>query len=305
MNRAAAAFAALLFLGTGATAAAEDAEEVYRRAVTVLGEAIRESHRADGAALVARAAEMGLAAAQFHLATLYAEGTVLPLDKGRALEWFRRAAQQGHPAAQYAVGLAQMAAGDRRGAADWFRRAAEQGQTDARFQLALLLEKGDGVPQDEAEARRLYAQAAEQNDTASMMNLALMLDRGRGGPADLDAAIGWYVRAAGAQLPEAMHALCEILLDGRGVDSDPEKAAGWCHAAANRGHAPAQLLLATLYALGNGVAIDEVQAAAWLIIAARSGFPPAVKARDGLLPNLPPEIRTQAEALSGTLVPAN
>lgn len=299
-----AALAALLvLLATAKPAIAdEDAATLYRKGQTILAEATQESHRRDGAALITRSAVLGHLPAQYHLGFLFGEGRGVTRDAQKALHWFRRAADKGDAKAQYAVGLALSRQSDKREAAQWFRRAADQGMVDAQFQLALLYEKGYGVTVNEARARRLY-QSAAKTDTAAIFNLALMLDEGRGGPPDLNGAIDLYIRAAQASLPAAQHALCELLLDGHGVARNLEDAVGWCRAAAQQDHAPAQLLLATFYALGHGVEPDEGRAAAWLIVAAKLGFPPAIKARDGLLPSLPPDIRARAKGIAKTLRP--
>ena len=141
--------ALLALLATAHTVyAKEEAEALYRRGQTVMTEATRDGHRADGANLIARAAALGHAPAQYHLGFLYGEGQGVTRDPAKAIEWFRRAADQGHAEAQYAVGLSLAGRADKREAAEWFRRAAGQGLVDAQFQLALLYEKGDGVAAD-------------------------------------------------------------------------------------------------------------------------------------------------------------
>ena len=300
MKRTVAALLALLAV-TPPAVAEEDASALYARGRTILAGATQDTHRADGAALIARAAALGHPPAQYHLGFLYGEGRGVPRDPRKALLWFRTAADQGHMEAQYAVGLALSRLPDKREAADWFRRAAEQGMVDAQFQLALLHETGDGIAADEREARRWYKAAADKKDPAAMFNLALMLDQGRGGPSDLQSAVGLYIQAAQAALPEAQHALCELLLDGRGAAQNFANAAAWCLAAAQQGYAPAQLLLATFYALGRGVEPDEARAAAWLTVAADQDYPPAVKARDDLIPRLSDAVRRRAKEIVAEL----
>jgi TPR repeat protein len=65
----------------------------------------------------------------------FREGQDVDKDKGTAVEWLRKAAEQGHAGAQY--GLAE-AYRDGEGvdesldeAAGWFRKSAEQGNVDA------------------------------------------------------------------------------------------------------------------------------------------------------------------------------
>ena len=44
----------------------------------------------------------------------------------------------------------------------WIQRAVAQGDADGQYNLAYLYETGEGVPQDEDEAYRLYSLAAAQ-----------------------------------------------------------------------------------------------------------------------------------------------
>lgn len=47
-----------------------------------------------------KAAEQGLADAQYHLGVIYEEGSGVPRDNEKAIKWHRAAAEQGHPEAQ-------------------------------------------------------------------------------------------------------------------------------------------------------------------------------------------------------------
>ena len=53
---------------------------------------------------------------------------------------------------------------DEKQAAEWFRRAAERGYVDSAFDLALLYERGLGVPQDMKQALTWYGIAAQAGD---------------------------------------------------------------------------------------------------------------------------------------------
>ena len=101
-------------------------------------------------------AEQGVAAAQYQLGTLYAEGKGVEQSDVTATEWFQRAAEQGNAAAQYDLG-ASYAEGlgvkkDDAEAAKWFGRAAEQRMGFAQLNLGMLYAAGRGVPQDNLEA---------------------------------------------------------------------------------------------------------------------------------------------------------
>ncbi|MDP2063699.1 MAG: sel1 repeat family protein [Phaeovulum sp.] len=82
-------------------------------------------------------------------------------------------------AADLAAGLAAYTAGDTATApAEWAPLAAA-GDREAQFRLGILLEYGRGVPQDPAEAARLYRLAAAQGHVLAQRNLATLLHLGR------------------------------------------------------------------------------------------------------------------------------
>jgi V8-like Glu-specific endopeptidase len=56
--------------------------------------------------VAAKAADQGLAIAQYYLALAYADGDGVPQDDAEAARWFRLAADKGYPNAQFHLGLA-------------------------------------------------------------------------------------------------------------------------------------------------------------------------------------------------------
>ena len=99
------------------------------------------------------AAEHGNAAAQTTLGMCYhiGEGGV-KCDYGLALAWYGRAAAQGHPVAQYGLGLMFMngrgMAPDPVRAAFWFRKAAAQGLSLAQDELETMNRRRGMRPPD-------------------------------------------------------------------------------------------------------------------------------------------------------------
>ncbi len=81
------------------------------------------------------------------------------------------------------------------------RRVAEQGDAAAQFDLGLMYLKGEGVPQDHAEAVKWYRRAAEQGLAEAQFNLGLMYDKGEGVPQDYVAA-HMFFNLAGAKLKD-------------------------------------------------------------------------------------------------------
>ena len=95
-------------------------------------------------------------------------------SKGRedtqALTWFLKAAEQGMADAQFRVGLfLQKGWGEPKDpvqAVSWYLKAANQGQKDAQLYLAACLENGEGVAKDEIEAYAYYNLAGITNEQA-------------------------------------------------------------------------------------------------------------------------------------------
>ena len=78
----------------------------------------------------------------------------------------------------------------------WYRLAADQGDAEARYNLGLMYDTGQGVPQDYAQAVKWYRLAADQGDARAQNNLGVMYGTGQGVPQDYIQAHKWYNLAA-------------------------------------------------------------------------------------------------------------
>lgn len=113
-------------------------------------------------------AEEGVAAAQFCVGRLYANGFGVAMNDELALKWYGLAAEQGHSEAQYSLGL-MYANGwgvpmNDAAAANWYRLAAEQGYIQAQTGLATLCKNGMGMERNVVEAYTWYHIAMELGD---------------------------------------------------------------------------------------------------------------------------------------------
>ena len=123
-----------------------------------------------------KAADQGYAVAQVILGWHYHTGEGVPQDDAEAVRWFRLATDQGHAQAQYRLGVAYRDGdGVRQDDAEsvrWFRLAAEQGRADAQHDLACSYRDGNGVPQDYVQAHMWYSLSASQSSEAEWGNRA-------------------------------------------------------------------------------------------------------------------------------------
>ena len=125
----------------------------------------------DGAALMRRAAEQGIPAAQFRYAQMLARGEGVPASADTARLWMARAAQNGNVRAMHSAGAmyinAEATPENQAEAARWFEQAALHGVRDSQFNLALLFQSGYGVPQSPADAYAWFLIAANGGDEAA------------------------------------------------------------------------------------------------------------------------------------------
>ena len=121
-------------------------------------------------------------------------------DFAEAVNWFRKAADQGHAVAQFSLGVmynkGHGVEKNERETVAWFRKAAEQGYAPAQCNLGVSYEVGRGVEKNEREAVAWFRKAAEQGDTAAQSDLGAMYRDGRGVEKNAREAVAWFRKAA-------------------------------------------------------------------------------------------------------------
>jgi len=161
----------------------------------------------DGGDAVAGFGWFNQAAAQGHLMALnmvgrcYDLGWGVAVDKARAAECFRIAAERGLDWAMYnygtALALGEGVAEDKVAALGWFEKAAALGNAKAINHVGSFHEDGWVVERDMAKAAALYARAAVGGDFRGAFNHArMLLDAGQ-----VEEARGWLRQAAETGTP--------------------------------------------------------------------------------------------------------
>jgi len=88
--------------------------------------------------------------------------------------------------------------------------AAKQGEAHAQYNLGVMYDNGNGVPENDAEAVKWYRKAADQGDADAQFNLGVMYDNGIGVPENSIRAYVWWSMAKTQGNTKASHNL-EIL----------------------------------------------------------------------------------------------
>ena len=225
-------------------------------------------------------AENGEPEAQFIVGAAYRDGgPFLAQNDTEALKWFQKAADQGFPKAQTALGYAhELGRGVPRNypeAARWYGEAARQGYAPADYNLGVLYLHGHGVARSESHAFELFNRAAREGVTMAQCALGFLYRDGRGVRRDLKQAFQFQRTAAEKGLPKAQNELGVMYLRGEGVRPDLAEALRWFTASAQQGNPDGQNNLGYLYETGQGVKKDFAEAFHWLSIAAERGHPAA------------------------------
>ena len=99
-------------------------------------------------------------------------------------------------------------------ALDWYRRAADQGQADAQAILGAKYYAGEDVERDLAAAYAWTTLAAERGHADAMHNLAVMYIDGESMAQDYAQALRWALRAAEQGHALAAHSLATLYFQG-------------------------------------------------------------------------------------------
>lgn len=249
-------------------------------ATYLLGELLlTDSDPADALALITRAAESGHSGAQYRLSELLSQGKYAPADANTAFAWLTKAADAGLPEAQYQLarsfdnGAIKPAQGDGTGMAlDWYRRAAENGHVLAQRTMGVRHLGGDGVAQNTQEAIRWLRSAADQGDAGAQFNLGLIFADGMGISPDPAQALPYFIAASDRGVPQASYRAAKILEEDQGVAMDIDRSFALYLRAHTQGSARATQRLGQLASanfLGGRAAPHD--AVAWVLFSARQG----------------------------------
>lgn len=161
----------------------------------------------------------------------------------KAVEWFRKAAEQGHAGAQYELGWCYShgrgVKKDLKKAVEWFRKAADQGYDAAQCELGDCYAAGRGVKADRKQAERLWMAVAEQGRSDVILNRADKYMNGSGFWSKLSKLLHFFINkrsmygadlylyAANLGNARAQYELGNLFCKGKGRDQSFSNAEYW------------------------------------------------------------------------------
>lgn len=175
--------------------------------VEVAKELIDQERYDEALPIVKQLAEDGDAVAQSYLGRMYIKGIGVEEDDMKAVEWFRKAAEQGNAYAQRNLELMyrkilikpeiRKALNDALNVVEeWYLKAAEQGNAVAQTKLGDLYLNGTGVVRDDRKAVEWFRKAAVQGDAVAQYKLGYMYYKGYGIEKSLLCAMAWARKSA-------------------------------------------------------------------------------------------------------------
>ena len=156
------------------------------------------------------------------------------------------------------------------------QRAVDKGDAKAQNKLGMMYYRGQGVPQNLANAAALFYASAEQGNAWAQTNLGMMYLQGQGLRQDSARGAAYLQKAADQGFVLAQNNLGMMYLQGH----NDVKAAVLLQKAADQGYPMAQFVLGEMYIVGRGVPNDIGKACALLRLAAANGISGAQDAID-------------------------
>ena len=193
MQRTVLAVMAMILAVSAAWAATP--QEDYDRGIA-LGNAKRF---AEAVPFIRKAADAGLAPAQYALGTMYAFGDGVPQSRIEARRWYEMAAAQEYPRALFNLGLYHdkgiTVERNMARAVEYYRRGAKAGDSQSAYNAGQILLLGQDVPANTSEGIRLIEQSAALGEGKAHASLGYIYETGLGVKKDAARALEHYARA--------------------------------------------------------------------------------------------------------------
>ena len=216
--------------------------------------------------------------AEFQLGKCYEEGLGdIHKDYATAIQWYAKAAKQGHSDAQNKLGNYYFGKKDYKEALKWYDAAAKAGNMKARYNMGIIYMNKEYGLKDIQKGFSCYTLAAEGGLANAQFELGLCYYYGIGTTKYSTKAVNWFEKAARQGHDEAQYMMGQCYLTGDGVEKNYAKAFSFFKMAADQNHAPAQYWVCECFDKGYGVETNLSQAIYWCRKSAEQNYAKAVR----------------------------
>lgn len=246
---------------------------------------------------------------QVNIGVLYEKGQGVAQDYKKAIEWYKKAADQGDEVAMRNIGLSYWEGSGVPKNCDeamkWLKLATEKGDVNAMKCIAACYTDPD-YKIDYDEYRKWLNKAINAGDEYAMFLTGMdYLEGVRGAKQNYIKAYEWFSKAAEKNSPEAQCELANMHYLGLGMEKDYKQAYQWAMKSASLGYANAQNVIGVMYEKGFYVDKDENTAISWYKKAAEQGNEVAQYNLGWLYSHGSEELRNYAEAFKWLSKSAN
>lgn len=257
-----------------------EAKELYRNGHSLLNnqeysagrEMLEEAAKLFAAAGMqfSDAAELGNMEAIYYIGMCLDYGNYTSDTAEGALDYYRKAAEQGNPDAQFIMGkiyftgrgyarelINKLTDTDPEKGMEWWKKAAAQGHAESLYQIALLTSNSEDVKSIPLkDVYENFRKAAEKGHAKAQYCLGLCYFNGWGVEKNLEQAVKWFKAASDQGELNAKNRLGECYYSGEGVAKDQKKAFELFKAAADEKNREAMCNLGICYVEGGGTTKD-------------------------------------------------
>jgi localization factor PodJL len=205
--------------------------------------------------------------------------------------------------AMYESALEARAAGDDRDYARRLEAAADLGHPAAAYEIGVAYTEGRLVRQDTGVGARYINRSADLGDRRAQYLVGANFMIGSGARKDPERGVAFLARAGEQGHVQAQYLLGAAYADGNGVAKNAAWAARWYGRAARGGHASAQYAYGVMYGSGLGLPTDDLKSYYWITLAASGGHEKASELAMKMAKQLSNEQISQAEADAKKFVP--
>jgi len=214
---------------------------------------------------------------QYEMGRVLFSGAGIDKSVTMAQKWFQRAADQGHPGAQFFLGSILL---DKKNCAkpdpqlgfEWMLKAANAGEPMAEARVSQIYKEGVLTKADTKACFDWAKKSADQNCPYGKMALAGCYMNGVGTTFNPTEAIKLF-KDTGKDVPEAYGILALLYANGVFVDKNPEEGFKYYKMAADGGDLDSCFQLGLCYLNGAGTTKDLTQAFKSFEAASKSGTP--------------------------------
>jgi TPR repeat protein len=205
--------------------------------------------------------------------------------------------------AMYESAQQARAAGNDQEYASRLEAAANLGHPAAAYEIGIAYTQGQLVPRDPGMGARYINRSADLGDRRAQYLVGANFMTGSGVDKDPERGVAFLARAGEQGHVQAQYLLGVAYADGNGVAKNALWSARWYGRAARGGHTGAQYAYGVMYGSGLGLPKDDLESYYWITLSASGGHVKAGELAMRIAKRLSNEQISQAEADAKKFVP--